>query len=131
MRQVFFILILTILAALAAVSQSASAAQISATASAMNAHVSAAEAEGSRHVLKVRKWRRGRGWVPRRIRRHRARHRHRAWKRRDYYGTIISGIVLGTVIAAAAREANAPADDNVCWFWTNPNRTHGYWDYCD
>ncbi len=52
----------------------------------------------------------------------------RGWNRRPYYGTAIAGVVLGTVIAAAAAP-RAPAD-NLCWYWTNPARTHGYWDYC-
>lgn len=52
----------------------------------------------------------------------------RGWNRRPYYGTAMAGVVLGTVIAAAAAP-RAPAD-NLCWYWTNPARTHGYWDYC-
>jgi PBCV-specific basic adaptor protein len=52
----------------------------------------------------------------------------RGWNRRPYYGTVIAGVALGTIIAAAAAP-RAPAD-NLCWYWTNPARTHGYWDYC-
>ena len=52
----------------------------------------------------------------------------RGWNRRPYYGTIIAGVALGTIIAATA--APRPPADNLCWYWTNPSRTKGYWDYC-
>ena len=52
----------------------------------------------------------------------------RGWNRRPYYGNVIAGVALGAVIAAAA--APRPPADNLCWYWTNPARTHGYWDYC-
>jgi hypothetical protein len=52
----------------------------------------------------------------------------RVWSRRPYYGTVIGGVALGTVIAATAAPA-APAD-NLCWVWTTPAHTRGYWDYC-
>jgi len=52
----------------------------------------------------------------------------RGWNRRPYYGTVIAGVALGTIIAATAAP-RAPAD-NLCWYWTNPSKTRGYWDYC-
>jgi hypothetical protein len=52
----------------------------------------------------------------------------RGWNRRPYYGTIIAGVALGTIIAATV--APRPPANNLCWYWTNPARTHGYWDYC-
>jgi len=52
----------------------------------------------------------------------------RGWNRRPYYGTIIAGVALGTIIAATA--APRPPANNLCWYWTSPARTHGYWDYC-
>ncbi len=52
----------------------------------------------------------------------------RGWNRRPYYGTVIAGVALGTIVAMAAAP-RAPAS-NVCWYWTNPAQTHGYWDYC-
>ena len=52
----------------------------------------------------------------------------RGWNRRPYYGNVIAGVALGAIIAAAA--APRPPADNLCWYWTNPARTHGYWDYC-
>ncbi|HUU67491.1 MAG TPA: hypothetical protein VMW57_09485 [Methyloceanibacter sp.] len=52
----------------------------------------------------------------------------RGWNRRPYYGTVIAGVALGTIIAATTAP-RAPAD-NLCWYWTNPSKTRGYWDYC-
>jgi hypothetical protein len=52
----------------------------------------------------------------------------RPWARRAYYGTIIGGVALGTLIAATAVPA-APAP-NLCWYWADPTNTQGYWDYC-
>ena len=55
----------------------------------------------------------------------------RGWVRRPYYGTILGGIALGTVIAVAVAgtppEAPAP---NMCWFWADQSYSQGYWDYC-
>jgi hypothetical protein len=53
---------------------------------------------------------------------------YRPWVRRAYYGTVVGGIALGTIIAATAAPA-APAD-NLCWSWSNSEKTRGYWDYC-
>ena len=84
-------------------------------------------------VIEIKRWR-GRNWNPRRwngrrvYRGPRGGVYVRGWNRRPYYGTVIAGVALGTVIAAAAAP-RAPAD-NLCWYWTNPARTHGYWDYC-
>jgi hypothetical protein len=52
----------------------------------------------------------------------------RPWVGRPYYGTIIGGVALGTIIAATAVPL-APAD-NLCWYWSNQSHTRGYWDYC-
>jgi hypothetical protein len=55
----------------------------------------------------------------------------RPWVRRPYYGTIIGGVALGTVIAAAAAGvAPAAPGPNMCWFWSDASQTQGYWDYC-
>jgi len=92
-------------------------------------------------VIQIRKWRGGgrnwknKNWNGRRGRGHvyvgprRGRGVYvRGWNRRPYYGRVIAGVALGTIIAAAAAP-RAPAD-NLCWYWTNPARTNGYWDYC-
>ena len=52
----------------------------------------------------------------------------RAWGRRPYYGTIVGGVALGSLIAVTAAPV-APAPD-LCWIWTTPAHTQGYWDYC-
>jgi hypothetical protein len=52
----------------------------------------------------------------------------RPWVRQPYFGTVVAGVALGTLIAATAVPV-APAP-NLCWYWTNPSQTQGYWDYC-
>ena len=52
----------------------------------------------------------------------------RPWVRRPYFGTVVAGVALGTLIAATAVPL-APAP-NLCWYWTNSSQTQGYWDYC-
>jgi len=56
----------------------------------------------------------------------------RRWVARPYYGTVLGGVVLGTIIgvAIAGTAPVAPAP-NMCWFWTDPNYAQGYWDYCN
>jgi hypothetical protein len=54
---------------------------------------------------------------------------YRKWYKRPYYGTVIGGITLGTVLGAAAYSAVPPAP-NLCWYWANPTQTQGYWNYC-
>jgi hypothetical protein len=55
----------------------------------------------------------------------------RVWSRRPYYGQVVGGVALGTIIAAgvigAAPAAPAP---NMCWYWADPSQSRGYWDYC-
>jgi len=52
----------------------------------------------------------------------------RPWRRRPYYGRVVAGVALGTVFAATV-VPRAPAS-GLCWYWSNPAQTHGYWDYC-
>jgi hypothetical protein len=56
---------------------------------------------------------------------------HRAWVRRPYYGTIVAGVVLGTIVTVAAvgMIPRRPAPD-LCWYWADPYQSRGYWDYC-
>ena len=130
MRRMFLILSLTIAGFFTVTTQSATAAQFSTAASATKSSATAAAVQGSGSVIKVRKWRRGRGWKARKFRSHRAR-RYRSWRRHNHYGNLIGGIILGTIIAAAARESYQTDDEDLCWYWTNHRHTHGYWDYCD
>ena len=55
----------------------------------------------------------------------------RPWVRRPYYGTIVAGIALGTLITVAAVGAVPPRPaPNLCWYWADPYGNRGYWDYC-
>jgi hypothetical protein len=55
----------------------------------------------------------------------------RPWARRPYYGRIVAGVALGTLITVAVVGAvpHRPASD-LCWYWADPYRNRGYWDYC-
>jgi hypothetical protein len=45
--------------------------------------------------------------------------------------TIVAGVVLGTIVTVAAvgMIPRRPAPD-LCWYWADPYRNRGYWDYC-
>jgi hypothetical protein len=55
----------------------------------------------------------------------------RVWAPRPYYGAIVGGVALGTIITVSAMGA-APAvpAPNMCWFWADAAQMSGYWDYC-
>jgi len=56
---------------------------------------------------------------------------YRRWARRPYFGTVIAGVALGTILTAAAvGAAPPPPAPNLCWYWADPAATRGYWDYC-
>jgi len=56
---------------------------------------------------------------------------YRPWYRRPYFGTVVGGIALGTVLTAAAiGVAPAAPAPGLCWYWADPSQTTGYWDYC-
>lgn len=55
----------------------------------------------------------------------------RRWVRRPYFGTIVAGVALGTIVAVAAASVSPPAPSpDLCWFWSSSSKTKGYWDYC-
>jgi hypothetical protein len=55
----------------------------------------------------------------------------RPWVARPYYGTIIAGVALGTLITVAAVGSVPPRPaPNLCWYWADPSGGRGYWDYC-
>jgi hypothetical protein len=57
---------------------------------------------------------------------------YRPWVRRPYFGRIIGGVALGTILTVAAvgvAPAYAP-DPDLCWYWADSSLTRGYWDYC-
>jgi hypothetical protein len=48
-----------------------------------------------------------------------------------WYGTIVAGVALGALITVAAIGAVPPRPaPNLCWYWADPYRNRGYWDYC-
>ena len=74
-----------------------------------------------------------RGFRPQGFRRWHNRHLIvRRWHHRPYYGRIIGGVAIGTLLAATAyyAYADAPPADGLCWFWADDDETQGYWDYC-
>jgi hypothetical protein len=52
----------------------------------------------------------------------------RPWAPLPYYGAVVAGVTVGTIIAASTVPP-APAPQ-LCWFWSSPAQTQGYWDYC-
>ena len=62
--------------------------------------------------------------------------RRAAWARPgNYYwprgGAIAAGAAIGMVTAAtAAAWAGAAPAPGMCWYYTDPSRTQGFWDYC-
>ncbi|MBP2551746.1 hypothetical protein J2858_004688 [Neorhizobium galegae] len=52
----------------------------------------------------------------------------RPWVRRPYYGAVVAGVVLGTIIVASSVPP-APSPQ-LCWYWSSPQQNRGYWDYC-
>jgi hypothetical protein len=56
----------------------------------------------------------------------------RPWVARPYYGAVVAGVTLGTIVGVAAyNAAPAPPAPNLCWSWTDEARLHGYWAYCE
>ncbi|OKO74572.1 hypothetical protein AC630_26640 [Bradyrhizobium sp. AS23.2] len=58
------------------------------------------------------------------------------WARPGWYrwpagGAIAAGAAIGFVTAAtAAAWAGSPPSPGMCWYYTDPSRTQGFWDYC-
>jgi len=53
---------------------------------------------------------------------------YRPYVRAPYYGAIVAGVAIGTVIAASVPPP-VPAP-GLCWYWSSGAYTQGYWDYC-
>ena len=62
--------------------------------------------------------------------------RRGGWARPGWYrwpagGAIAAGAAIGFVTAAtAAAWAGAAPAPGMCWYYTDPSRTQGFWDYC-
>lgn len=56
---------------------------------------------------------------------------YRPYAYRPYYGRVVGGVALGTMIGAGAYYASqrAPAP-GLCWYWRDERELEGYWDYC-
>ncbi|WP_249168216.1 hypothetical protein [Bradyrhizobium elkanii] len=58
------------------------------------------------------------------------------WARPGWYGwpvggAVAAGAAIGFVTAAtAAAWAGPPPATGMCWYYTDPSRTQGFWDYC-
>src|SRR5574337_627909 len=58
------------------------------------------------------------------------------WARPGWYswpvgGAIAAGAALGVIGAAAAASYAGPAPGpGLCWYYTDPSRTQGFWDAC-
>lgn len=48
-----------------------------------------------------------------------------------YWGRVVAGVAVGSIIAVSVAGAVPKAPSStLCWFWTDDNQTRGYWDYC-
>ena len=55
----------------------------------------------------------------------------RVWSPRPYYGRVVAGVALGTLIAVSVASVPPPAPNpSLCWYWTDSIQVNGYWDYC-
>lgn len=55
-------------------------------------------------------------------------HPHRRWNRG---GAIAAGAAIGFIAGASAVAiAGSPPRSGYCWFYTTPQRTTGFWDWC-
>jgi hypothetical protein len=52
--------------------------------------------------------------------------------RRRYFGRVVAGVVLGSIIrvVVAGTPPGPPPSRELCWVWSNSERTRGYWYYC-
>jgi len=54
-----------------------------------------------------------------------------SWYRWAPGGAVAAGAAIGFVTAAtAAAWAGAPPQPGLCWYYTDPSRTQGFWDVC-
>ena len=48
-----------------------------------------------------------------------------------YWGRVVAGVTIGTIIVASAvAVAPKPPSPELCWFWSDSTKTKGYWNYC-
>jgi hypothetical protein len=48
-----------------------------------------------------------------------------------YWGRVVAGVAIGTIIVASAvAVAPKPPSPELCWSWSDSTKTKGYWNYC-
>lgn len=47
-----------------------------------------------------------------------------------YWGSVVAGVTIGTIIVVSASTVPKAPSPDLCWYWDNPSKTRGYWDYC-
>jgi hypothetical protein len=48
-----------------------------------------------------------------------------------YWGRVVAGVTIGTIIVASAvAVAPKPPSPELCWYWSDNTKTRGYWNYC-
>ena len=57
------------------------------------------------------------------------------WARPGWYrwgpgGAIAAGAAIGFLAAGAAVAYGTPPAPGMCWYYTDPSRSQGFWDYC-
>ena len=57
------------------------------------------------------------------------------WARPGWYrwgpgGAIAAGAAIGFLAAGAAVAYGTPPAPGMCWYYTDPGRSQGFWDYC-
>jgi hypothetical protein len=57
------------------------------------------------------------------------------WSRPGWYhwprgGAMAAGAAIGFLAAASAAAYGPPPESGMCWYYTNPSHTRGFWDYC-
>ena len=45
-------------------------------------------------------------------------------------GAVAAGAAIGYVVAKTAVWAGKPPAPGMCWYYTDPSRRQGFWDYC-
>lgn len=48
-----------------------------------------------------------------------------------YWGSVVAGVTIGTIVTVAAVNSvpKAPSPE-LCWYWSDSSKTRGYWNYC-
>ncbi len=58
--------------------------------------------------------------------------RHHHHNERNGAGALIAGVIIGAVITAAVRGTPpSPPSPELCWQWSNGERTRGFWRPCE